>query len=157
MAATKEDMIEGFRDFLDNKNWHYDYEEEREMIRTGVNLDCKFKSTKMFIRFYETGLMVISTIQMDVAEEYRASVCEYLTRANFGMKNGNFEMDMNDGEVRFKLYCNYAGLDALTDEIMEDCIMIPPVMFDRYGDGLSALMFGFSDPVTEIEKAEKSE
>ena len=27
-------------------------------------------------------------------------------------------------------------------------------MYGRYGDGLAALIMGFSDPITEIEKAE---
>src|SRR5438552_649977 len=32
----------------------------------------------------------------------RLAVAEYLTRANWGLLNGNFELDFNDGQVRFK-------------------------------------------------------
>ena len=35
-------------------------------------------------------------------EAYRAAMAEFLTRANFGMLIGNFEMDYSDGEVRYK-------------------------------------------------------
>lgn len=32
----------------------------------------------------------------------RKQLAEYLTRSNYGLVLGNFELDMNDGEVRYK-------------------------------------------------------
>jgi hypothetical protein len=37
-----------------------------------------------------------------VAEEYQIAVSEFLTRANFGMAIGNFEINLDSGEVRLK-------------------------------------------------------
>ena len=42
-------------------------------------------------------------------EEVRAAVAEYITRANYGLRIGNFEMDYTDGEVRYKSSLDFEG------------------------------------------------
>lgn len=152
--ANVENMIDLVRNFLDEDEWKYEYDDSMKIIRTGVNLKCKLQSTRLIIRFTDDGMIVLATISMNASEEYRPAIAEYLTRANYGLKNGNFEMDFSDGEIRYKVYTNYKGLEEISREIIEDSIMIPPIMIDRYGDGLAALMFGFSTPEEEIRKVE---
>lgn len=152
MAAL--DLINEVRDYLDDNNWNYEYEDDRQLIRTGVNLKCKLQSVKMYITFNDNGYTVIAVPAMKADEASKTNVMEYITRANYGLRNGNFEMDVNDGEVRYKVYTNAKGLSGVGTDIIEDSIMIPPLMFDKYGNGMAAIMFGFSDPKTEIEKAE---
>ena len=153
--ANMETMIDLVRDTLDGDDWKYEYDDARKLIRTGVSLNCKLQSVKIIIHFNEGGYTTLATAPMKADEQYRASVAEYITRANYGLKNGNFEMDFSDGELRYKVYTNYKGLNMLSKEVILDSIMIPPLMFERYGDGLAALLFGFSDAKTEIEKVEK--
>lgn len=147
-------MVDAVRDYLDKDDWKYEYDAGRNIIRTGVSLKCKLQSTRLFFTFSEGGFSVIGTINMKADEQYRAAIAEYITRANYGLKSGNFEMDYSDGEIRYKMYVNCRGLNTIPDELIEHALIIPPSMFDRYGDGLAALMFGFSDPKTEVEKAE---
>ena len=150
----KQDLIDRVRDYMDKDDWKYEYVEDRALIRAGVNLKCKLQSVKMYISFNDNGYTVVSVPPMKADEATRANVMEYITRANYGLRNGNFEMDVNDGEVRYKIYTNAKGLGKVGEAIIEDSIMIPPLMFDKYGNGMAAIMFGFSDPKTEIEKAE---
>ena len=43
----------------------------------------------------------ISPVGADVSNlEERAAMAEFLCRANYGMRYGNFEMDLQDGELR---------------------------------------------------------
>lgn len=152
--SRMEAMINLVKDYLDRKQWKYEYDEEIHMIKTGVKLKCKLQSLVMVFRFTEGGYTTIAGPTLTVPEDYRPDVAEYVTRANYGMKNGNFEMDYKDGEVRFKLYTNYKGLDDFSEEIIEDSLVIPLAMFERYGDGLAALLMGFSTPEVEIDKVE---
>lgn len=151
---TMMDMIDQVRDYLDKTDWKYEYIQDRNLITAGVNLNCKLQSVKLIINFNEGGYTVLAIPSMNADANTRASVLEYISRANYGVRSGNFEMDLNDGEVRYKTYTNAKGLDRIPDEIIEDSIVIPAMMFNRYGDGMAALMFGFSDPVTEIKKVE---
>lgn len=154
--AMMSDIVDQVRDYLDQNDWKYEYIADRNYIKAGVNLKCKLQTVKLLITFNEKGYTVLASATMNASEDTRASVLEYISRANFGLRNGNFEMDLRDGEVRYKTYTNCRGLDRLPNEIIEDSIIIPPMMFSRYGDGMAALMFGFSDPETEIKKAENS-
>ena len=153
--AVVEEMVNLVRDYLDNDGWNYEYDDARKIIRTGVNLKCKLQNSRLYISFSNDGFTVLATVSMKADAQYIQSIVEYLTRANFGLRSGSFEVDYRDGEIRYRVYTNYKGMNTISKEIIEDSIMIPPLMFERYGDGLAALMFGFSDPVTEIEKAEK--
>lgn len=148
-------MINSVRDFLDGDDWNYDFESENNLIHTGINLYCKLDRINEVISFRDTGFYVYATINMNADEETRPKVMEYITRANYELRLGNFELDLEDGEVRYKVYTNTKGMTELPQEIVEDAIIVPAMMFDRYGDGLATLMMGFSDPATEIEKAEK--
>lgn len=152
-----EAMINSVRDFLDGDDWNYDFESDNNLIRTGINLDCKLNSINEVIAFSDAGFQVYAMIKLDADEETRPKVMEYITRANYGLRLGNFELDLEDGEIRYKVYTNTKGMTELPQEIVEDAIIVPAMMFDRYGDGLATLMMGFSDPATEIEKAEKDD
>ena len=44
-------------------------------------------------------------------DEVRPAVSEYVTRANYGLRIGNFELDYGDGEVRYKSSLNFEGQD----------------------------------------------
>src|SRR5438105_2189180 len=45
-------------------------------------------------------LVFYSICPMSAPEAKRARVVEYITRANYGLIIGNFEMDVDDGEIR---------------------------------------------------------
>ena len=152
--SKMENMIEMLKNYLDEKEWKYEYKEEEQAILTGVKLESNLQSIKFLIRFRENGFLTVAVPPLGAKEEYRPAIAEYITRANYGMTNGNFELDYNDGEIRFKIYTNYKGLDEISEDIVEDSFVIPIVMYERYGNGLAALMMGFSDPEIEIAKAE---
>ena len=152
--SKMENMIEMLKNYLDEKEWKYEYKEEEQAILTGVKLESNLQSIKFLIRFRENGFLTVAVPPLGAKEEYRPAIAEYITRANYGMTNGNFELDYNDGEIRFKIYTNYKGLDEIAEDIVEDSFVIPIVMYERYGNGLAALMMGFSDPEIEIAKAE---
>lgn len=94
------------------------------------------------------------------SEEQRADVNEYITRANYGLTNGNFEMDFNDGELRYKT--NISCYDLLGDDSaalkrMIFLVSLGPSMWSRYGDNLAALLFGFTGGKTIKELVQESE
>lgn len=64
-----------------------------------------------------------------------AIMAEFICRANYGLKNGNFELDMRDGEIRYKSFVDCEGLTPTT-EMVRNSIHCPAAMFDRYGDGI---------------------
>lgn len=98
--------------------------------------------------------LVYAIFSSNAEEAQYVRVSEYLHRANYGLNNGNFEMDFEDGEIRYKTYVNFDGLQ-LSKEVVRDSILIPIFMFDRYGKNLVRLMLGESDPKTLIDEVEE--
>ena len=109
---------------------------------------------KIFIIVRQDDYMVNVVLNSVVEEIYYKQVAEYLHRANYGLINGNFEFDFNDGEVRYKTYVNFAGIQ-LSDDVISDSILIPVFMFEKYGKNLLRLMLSKANPKRLIEEVEK--
>ena len=153
----REQIADAVRDWLDGDDWRYEYDAEKHLITMGINLKSKIKSGKFFIDFKHTGYLVYLCAPINGDKEDNGEIIKYLTMANYGLINGNFEFDVNDGEIRYKSYVNCDGLESLPQEIIRSSIYVGCAMMDRYGDGIAALALGFSDAETEIKKAESSD
>lgn len=68
-----------------------------------------------------------------------------MTHANYGIFLGNFEMDLNDGEVRFKSSCQLNDSE-LTAEMVKRTVAVTVTMADRFFPGLMAVVYGGKDP-----------
>ncbi|MDO5336558.1 MAG: YbjN domain-containing protein [Eubacteriales bacterium] len=147
-------IIEAVRDFLDADDWHYDYNAEKQIIECGAKVKCKLKNIRLLISFNDKGYTVFARIPISAEEDTMNDVMRYITMANYGLRNGNFELDVRDGELRYKVYTNCADLEELPKRMIQDSIYIPWIMVERYGNGLAALCMGFSTPDEEIKKAE---
>lgn len=85
----------------------------------------------------------------------QGAVLDYLNRANYGLVIGNFEMNPQDGEVRFR-----TGIDTentpLTEAIVKNMIYSNWVTMDRYLKGMLAVMAGTLSPEAAIAFSERS-
>ena len=80
-----------------------------------------------------------------VPPDRRHAMAEMVTRANYGLRIGNFEMDFTDGELRFR-----AGVDVegglLGAEMVHNMIGLSLSMNDRHHDAFMRVMFGDAEP-----------
>ena len=162
MATTMRQAINYVRDLLDKKGYNYKFDAENNKFTMGFNLSrSKLKSCDIILYVrpikseedYCRTLLAYGTIGISADQNSMNDVCEYLTRANYGLTIGNFELDHRDGEIRYKVSVNVR--DALPGEdAVDDLWGIPVSMFNRYGDGLLAVNMGFSSVKDAIDRAE---
>ena len=152
MGTMKENVVEVIKQFFDTDRVMHDYEAERSPHRTGMNMGT-IGQLDIAILIRDNYYLVYALFSSTAEEEQYARVSEYLHMANYGLNNGNFEFDFSDGEIRYKTYVNFNGLQ-LSKDIVEDSILIPVFMFDTYGRNLVRLMLGESDPKTLIDEVE---
>jgi hypothetical protein len=88
-----------------------------------------------------------------VPEEVRMSIAEYLTRANYGLRIGNFELDYSDGEVRYKSSLDFEG-QVLNEDLIRNAIYPAVHTMDRYLPGILRVSFGGATPHEAIEEVE---
>jgi hypothetical protein len=88
-----------------------------------------------------------------VAEDSRLAVAEFITRANYGLRIGNFEMDFSDGEVRYKSSIDFEG-ERLTRNLIKYAIYPVVQTMDYYMPGLMKVAFGGMAPHEAIQEIE---
>ena len=138
--------------YLQSQEWHYKFEEERNLFTMTMGLK-KIDSSKIFIRIGEDYVTTYAMLPTHVREDKRDVVCRYITRANYGLRNGNLEMDLDDGEVRYKTYF-YAKNRIPNQEAIERYVDISFLTLDRYAEGLMKILYADLDDKAAIQLVE---
>ena len=99
-----EQIIDVVRDYLDDEGLKYDFNAERNVIRLGFNLKCRLKEVELFVKIKEDYYLVQAEVPLNGDPKDLGELLKYLAMANFGLIVGNFEIDVEDGQVRYKTY-----------------------------------------------------
>jgi len=91
-----------------------------------------------------------------IPEANRSAIAEFLTRANYGMTIGNFELDFSDGEIRYKTSVDVEG-DRLTSALIRNLVYTNVAMMDEYLPGIKAVVETGASPEAAIRAIEQSE
>jgi len=156
---------EGFRTLgrlLEKDNWDFrevEIEIEGEWDGEFVyEMTCQGKNGRMscsaIVVEEQQQLLFYAEAPIMVPEARRLEVAEFITRANFGMRMGNFELDLDDGEVRYKSSFNFKGFFLLPNMI-RNCIYPAVTIMDEYLPGLMSVMNGSQsakEAIAEIEE-----
>lgn len=94
-----------------------------------------------------------SVCPVNVPEGKRLAVAEYLTRANYGLVIGNFEMDFRDGEVRYKTSIDVEGAE-IAPALVRNLVYANVITMDRYLPGLLGVIYGNLTPEQAIAQVE---
>lgn len=130
--------------YLRDDEWHYTLDKENNVIRCGVNLSNRLQECKIIIDIREDKYMVYGLINLNCDEPNKNQMAKLLAMINYGLIFGNFEIDYSDGEVRYKTATNCKNCIP-SKEVIEDSIMIPAYMFNKFGDAIIEVMFGIKD------------
>ena len=136
-------LAELVRNCLNESGWKYDFDPEKGHITFGMNLKGKLKSIRFVITINEKDCNVyaVSPLSADQNDpEQLRQMAEFVCRANYGLKDGNFELDFRDGELRYKTYVNCDGM-LPTAAIVKRSYLVPLAMFERYGQGILGILF----------------
>ena len=148
---TQAEMVEVVKKFFDGvfdgDKWNYDV--HNEIIFSGgiKGVSGKITDFRFCITVGEELVTCYHVAPINVPVEQRVAVSEFITRANYNLNNGNFEMDFNDGELRYKATVSQNDLlrdDATALRSMNYLMTLGLAMWMRYGDNLAALLFGFA-------------
>lgn len=152
----KESVKKLIDSFFEEIEWKYKYDEEKSSYFFGVDMGNVIGNLKFVLILREHHYKVYAILNSKVEPDHIIKVAEYLHRANYGMNNGNFEIDYRDGEVRYKTYIDFQGVE-LSKGFIEESIFVPLIMFERYGKNLIKLMLGDGIPEDLIKDSEKED
>lgn len=88
-----------------------------------------------------------------VPERARLAASEFLTRANYGLQVGNFELDLRDGEARFKTGYIFEEI-GITPRAVHNHLYAALNGMERYLLGLMSVSMGAKSPSQAIRDIE---
>lgn len=114
-------MMQAVKAFFTADNRTYEEMEGRNILRTRFSGEHANWTCYAQVKEEQERFMFYSTLESKVPEDRRIAMAEYLTRANYGLLIGNFEMDFADGEVRFKTSVDIED-SALTHKLIQNLV-----------------------------------
>lgn len=143
--------------FFDSINWTYTRHESKPIL--SMRHQGKNGSWRCVAQARENDthrqFIFYSVLESFTPPDKLPAMAEFLTRANYGMVIGNFELDFNDGEVRYKSSIDVtANTEHLTETQFRNLVFTNVLMMDKYFPGLMSVMYlnrSPADLIAEIE------
>ncbi|MEJ7759260.1 MAG: YbjN domain-containing protein [Gemmatimonadaceae bacterium] len=147
------DLLQVVHQALEEYSWRYDTVNDNTAVVfrvAGAHIPHDF-----FISIDEELKTVVCYLNTTyrVPESIRPAVCELLTRANYGLRVGNFEMDMADGELRYKASIGVEG-GTLVPRMVHLLIASASGVFDIYYPAVMKVVYGNQTPEEAIREVE---
>lgn len=100
-------------------------------------------------------LVLYVLIRPRAKKEHRAELCEFVVRANHGMGDGNFELDLEDGSVRFRISLDFTGISLLAP-LVRNLLVDALNTIELYQRALGRVIAGKSKAKAAVQSAEQA-
>ncbi|TWU10414.1 YbjN domain-containing protein [Allorhodopirellula heiligendammensis] len=137
--------------YLDRGTIVYDQDDERGLFR--MLFEGKHGDLRVAMIIDESMLQVFTHPANKIPASHRQLITEAITRANYGLKLGSFEMDLEDGELRYQTALPL-GEDFPEDDVIDHVLYVGGAMIDRYMPAFLSIIYGNEDVKLAITAAE---
>lgn len=144
-------MFETLIQFFQDEEWPFTQIEDSPALK----LPFKGKNGEWacYTQAADGQFIFHSVLPILVPEKLRPAMAEFITRANYGMNIGNFEMDFEDGEIRYKTGITLED-EGLTQSMIRPQVYANVIMMDRYLPAMLDVIYGGVKPKDAVEAAE---
>lgn len=144
-------MLDVVRSFLQEDDWPFEeFETEAgTAVRTafqGRNGQC---DTVGILREETRQVLFYSLYPEPIPEERRTSVGELVLRANDDLILGNFELDLDDGALRFKTSIDVSE-DELTVGLLRPLVLANVLTLDTFLPAIRQVTAGEASPAEAV-------
>jgi hypothetical protein len=139
-------LLQVLAHFLDSIEWSWELVDEDGSV-LGCSVSGESGRWNCFGQAHDERQQMVfySLCPVVCPEDRRAAMAELIARVNYGMVLGNFELDYEDGEVRFKTSIDVEDLgftaDGCRQLVFPNCLMM-----DRYLPAISAVAYSGIEP-----------
>ncbi|MBN1202341.1 MAG: YbjN domain-containing protein [Anaerolineae bacterium] len=146
-------IFQALSQFFTEDEWNPSEMENRPILAMSINGKNGAWRCYAQAREEQQQFVFYSVNQTNTPENKRSAVAEFITRANYGMIMGNFELDFRDGEVRYKTSIDVEG-DEISQALIRNMVYANVTLFDRYLPGLMTVIYGGATPEEAIQSVE---
>lgn len=144
ISADQQFIIDELAAYFDNDNWNYEYHEDNQVFTGEISLDGPLGSVKFVMFANEDHAVCYHILPITARPQERPAQAEFLTRVNYNLAQGSFQLDFSDGEIRYKHRASLADLRANSYESISYLLGLGCSMIEQYSPGIVAISFGQS-------------
>lgn len=137
-------IVDGLKRYFDDKQWHYTHYRPRSadsqqshhlsLRMRNKQLDCGY-----LFRVQESNglLAVYGILPFLIPESHQSAAMLLITQINYDMIIGNLEMDVNDGEIRYKNAIDVEAVgidDHIIEHLLQSVIAMTTVVYEVFSD-----------------------
>lgn len=146
-------ILKQLMQFFTHDDWPFEQISDLPALRTSFSGENGKWTCYAHAREATHQFVFYSLLPINTPPDKREAVAEFITRANYGMIVGNFELNYDDGEVRYKTSVD-VGEANLTLPLIKHLVYPNVAMMDQYLPGLMAVIYSDTTPVEAIAKVE---
>ena len=156
-------IINYLKQYFDEQQWHYNHYRPKSSDSDNNNNDSQqshYLSLRMRNKKLDCGylfrvqehnnlLAVYGILPFLIPESHQSAAMLLITQINYDMLIGNLEMDINDGEIRYKnaIDVEAVGMDENTIEhLLQSVIAMTTVTYEIFSD-----LVNNQNPATELQ------
>jgi hypothetical protein len=141
MKEALEQVVELFR----AKDWKFEVDEESDVVRTGIEGDNGHWQVVAIASDDDDAVVMLSLFPQKCPAHRRRPCAELLTRINFGMMMGCFEMDYESGKIHFKTTLPFTRGD-LNAALLDNVVMLNLARMDRFLPAIMSVIYAEISP-----------
>lgn len=140
--------------FLREDNWRYEDIPAENGVRFGfTGRNARFQCYGRVNEEHE--IFVFYTVLPILApESQRMQIAELVARINYGLNIGNFEIDLDDGEIRYKTSVDVEG-GELPPRMVETLLSVNISTADRYFPAFADVLYADATALEAVAKVER--
>lgn len=146
-------ILDAVQQFLEEDDWPYSLMDERPVYKTGFEGKNGQFTCYAQERAEQQQFVFYSIFPVRVPENKLNELSEFMTRANYGMIIGNFELDYVDGEVRYKTSVDVEDVD-LVEPLVRHMMYANVLTMDKYFPGLMRVLYAGISPADAVSEVE---
>jgi len=128
-------------EILNQNGWDFDFDNKNEIIKLDINgVNTNFH-VFLLVDEEQESLLCNTHIDQKIPHSKRLEVCDFMSRVNYELANGNFEMDMDNGEIRYRTFLDLADTVPSKDQVL-NMFWNGVLGFDTFYPGLMKLVYG---------------
>ncbi len=155
MKDYNKDILNAVCGYLDDNSWKYDLIEEDGIVKLGFGSESKFEYYITYFAINQSTFTFNVVIPANAQEEVRMRTVEFITKVNYHLLLGSFEMDFDDGQLIYKT--THCCEDTVPTKAQINAVMFTSVMtVEKYSDAIIALLSESATVDKAIEMAEQN-
>ena len=126
---------------LENRDWYYEKDEEKLLVHFGVKGEDLHMKFILLVDAERQLIRLMSPLPFEMSEEKRMEGAIAACVASYGMVDGNFDYDLSDGRIVFRLTASFRE-SQIGEGLFQYMISCACAMVEKYNDRFFALNKG---------------